>query len=47
MLKVRDNEEIMKKIREYIDDINYGKIILSIHQGDVAYIEKQEKEKIK
>lgn len=35
-----------KKIKEYIEKIEYGKVIITIHQGKITYIEKQEKEKI-
>jgi len=46
MLNLKKTEKVMGKIENYINDMEYGKVILSIHQGDVAYIEIQEKEKI-
>jgi len=39
-------DNIIKKIKRYIKNIDYGKIIITIHQGEVTYIEKQEKEKL-
>ena len=38
--------KILEKIKDYIKDIDYGKIVITIHQGEVTYIEKQEKEKV-
>ena len=39
-------DSIIKKIKGYINEIDYGQVVVSIHQGKVAYIEKKEKEKI-
>jgi len=39
-------DNIIKKIKRYIKNIDYEKIIITIHQGEVTYIEKQEKEKL-
>jgi hypothetical protein len=41
-----ENNKVMEKIKNYLETIEYGKIILTIHQGQITYIEKQEKEKI-
>lgn len=39
-------DKIMDKIKRDIEDIEYGRIEIVIHQGQVKYIEKKEKEKI-
>lgn len=39
-------DDTIAKIKEYINEINYGKVIITIHQGEIVYIEKQEKEKV-
>ncbi len=43
---MEDKKILLEKVGKYIDEIKFGKIVLSIHQGDVVYIEKQEKEKL-
>ncbi len=39
-------EKTINKIKDYMNEIDYGKIVITIHQGKVVYIEKQEKEKL-
>ena len=39
-------EKTINKIKDYLEEIDYGKIVITIHQGKVVYIEKQEKEKL-
>ena len=38
--------KVIEKLKSYIEDIDYGQVVVSIHQGEVAYIEKKENEKI-
>ena len=40
-------QETINKIKNYVEEIDYGKVVITIHQGKVVYIEKQEKEKLK
>ena len=39
-------DEALEKVKKYIKEIDYGKVIVTIHEGQVMYIEKQKKEKL-
>ena len=41
-----EKKDVWEKIKQYLEEIDYGKIIVTIHEGKISYIEKQEKEKI-
>lgn len=46
MMSMITNNDVWLKIKKYIEELEYGKIVITIHQGKVSFIEKQEKEKI-
>jgi hypothetical protein len=39
-------DKAVNKIEKYINEIEFGKVIVTIHEGKVMYIEKQKKEKL-
>ena len=39
-------KKTLEKVKNYIKNIEYGKVVISIHQGKIQYIEKVKKEKI-
>ncbi|MDP2922699.1 MAG: YezD family protein [Candidatus Omnitrophota bacterium] len=43
----KEKQHIVKEITEAIESVNYGEIIIAIHDSKVVQIEKREKKRFK
>lgn len=41
-----EQKKVLARVKKYLQEIEYGKIEIVVHQGKAKYIEKSEKEKL-
>ena len=46
-IKENIDQEILKEIIKSIQQINYGEVVITVHDSDIVQVEKREKKRFK
>ena len=46
-VELKIDESILREIVEFIQEINYGEVIITVHDSDIVQVEKREKRRFK
>ena len=45
--EVKIDKSILREIVDFIQQINYGEVVITVHDSDIVQIEKREKKRFK